>query len=155
MAIRVLFVCLGNICRSPMAEAVFGHLVAEAGLEDQIVVDSVGTGSWHVGERPHRGTRDVLRRHGVAYDGRARQVTALDVQGDDTYIIAMDQSNLAELVRRFGPHPRLHRLLDFVPDVPERDVPDPYYSGNFDHVYGLVSAAAQALLAGIRAEHDL
>ena len=71
MPVRVLFVCLGNICRSPMAEGVFQHLVDEAGLSDRIEVDSAGASSWHIGERPPR-TRNVLRQHGIAYDGRAR-----------------------------------------------------------------------------------
>jgi hypothetical protein len=77
--IRVLFVCLGNICRSPMAEAVFQHLVNEAGLVAQIVVDSAGTGDWHVGEPAHTGTRRVLTQRGIAYNGRARQVGAREV----------------------------------------------------------------------------
>ncbi|MDT8304626.1 MAG: low molecular weight protein-tyrosine-phosphatase [Anaerolineae bacterium] len=152
--IHVNFVCLGNICRSPMAEAVFTRLVAEAGLEDEIVVDSAGTGSWHIGEPAHPGTRRVLQRHGIDYTGRARQVTREDMHPDH-YVIAMDQSNLDELRRRYGGHPRLYRLLDFAGNGAERDVPDPYYTGNFDYVYRLVEDGARGLLAHIRQEEGV
>src|SRR5687767_3765018 len=92
--IRVLFVCMGNICRSPMAEAVFENLVKQAGLSDQIAIDSAGTDGWHAGERAHQRTRDVLRRNGIVYEGCARQVTREDLQRFD-YLVAMDSDNLA------------------------------------------------------------
>ena len=154
MTVRVLFVCLGNICRSPMAEAVFQHLVDEAGLSSQIGVDSAGTGSWHVGEQAHRGTRHVLREKGIAYDGRARQVDWDDLE-EETYVIAMDQSNVDQLYRRFGDHPRLQRLLDFATEHDEENVPDPYYSGNFSYVYELVEDGCRGLLAHIRAAEEI
>lgn len=136
-----------------MAEAVFQHLVNEAGLADRIVVDSAGTGDWHVGEPAHVGTRWVLKQRGIAYDGRARQVTARDWD-EQTYIVAMDESNLRELRRRFGNHPRLYRLLDFAAgDV--RDVPDPYYTGLFDYVYELVEEGCRGLLAMIREKENV
>jgi protein-tyrosine phosphatase len=151
--IRVLFVCLGNICRSPMAEAVFQHLVNEAGLADQIMVDSAGTGDWHVGEPAHTGTRRVLTQRGIPYNGRARQVAAPDMV-EQTYIIAMDDSNVKELRRRFSDHPQLYRLLDFAAgDV--RDVPDPYYTGSFDYVYELVEEGCRGLLAMIREKENV
>jgi protein-tyrosine phosphatase len=137
-----------------MAEAVFRKLVAEEGLEGQIVVDSAGTGSWHVGEPAHQGTRRVLRRHGIDYAGRARQVTTADM-APTHYIVAMDRSNIDELRRRFGDHPRLYRLLDFAGDVDERDVPDPYYNGNFDDVYRLVEAGSRGLLDHICEQEGL
>lgn len=137
-----------------MAEAVFRKLVADEGLEGQIVVDSAGTGSWHVGELAHQGTRRVLRRHGIDYAGRARRVTRDDM-APSHYIVAMDQSNMDELRRRFGDLPRLYRLLDFARDVEERDVPDPYYNGNFDYVYRLVEAGSRGLLDHIREEEGL
>lgn len=154
MPVKVLFVCLGNICRSPMAEGVFQKMVDEAGLTGKITVDSAGTGSWHVGEAAHPGTQRVLRQHGIAYNGRARQVKAADMQ-EDTYVIAMDQSNLTDLRRKFGDHPRLYRLLDFARGIDVKNVPDPYYSDNFDTVYQLVEAGCRGLLATIRQETGL
>lgn len=151
--VRVLFICLGNICRSPMAEAVFRHKVAEAGLGDKIAVDSAGIGPWHVGEKAHPSTRRVLAKHGIEYDGRARQIQAHDLdagQNSRTYLIAMDQENVEDLRRQFGQPPRLHRLLDFASHHTERDVPDPYYSGHFDLVYEWVEDGCQGLLKQIR-----
>ena len=154
MAVKVLFVCLGNICRSPMAEAVFQKMVDEAGLSDRIIVDSVGTGSWHVGEKAHQGTRRVLAQHGIDYNGRARQVRSSDID-QQTYVVAMDQSNLNDLQRNFGQHPRLYRLLDFASQNEVRDVPDPYYNDNFEYVYQLVADGCAGLLATIRAQEGL
>ena len=94
--IRVLFVCTGNICRSPMAEGVFQHLVEEAGLSNQIRADSAGTTGYHVGESAHRGTLKVLRQHGIPYDGRSRRVTSADFVDFD-YILAMDQGHLQSM----------------------------------------------------------
>lgn len=154
--LRVLFVCLGNICRSPMAEAVFQRQVDSAGLADRFEIDSAGTGGWHAGEPAHRGTQAVLRRNGIAYTGRARQVQPADLQRFD-YVIAMDQENVADLRRldRAGAlDGKLHRLLDFAPGG-LRDVPDPYYTGQFDLVYELVNAGAAGLLEFVRAERGL
>lgn len=152
MTVRVLFVCLGNVCRSPMAEAVFQHLVDEAGLTDQITSDSAGLDDYHIGERAHPGTRAVLRQHGIAYEGRARCVTRADFERFD-YILAMDDNNLADLETMAPPGSRavIRRFLDFAADVPTREVPDPYYSGKFDYVYGLVRQGAEGLLAHLRA----
>lgn len=147
--ITVLFVCLGNICRSPMAEAVFQKMVDDAGLSTQIQVDSAGTGSWHVGEPAHHGTQKVLAQHNIPYNGRARQVASRDFVNDADYIIAMSQSNYNDLVKRFGTHPHLYRLLEFAKKVDERDVPDPYYTGNFDYVYGLVTNGCRGLFAEV------
>ena len=155
MAVKVLFVCLGNICRSPMAEAVFTQMVADAGLSEQIAVDSAGTGAWHVGETAHPGTRRVLSRNGINYAGRARQVNRADMADQKTYIIAMAAENMSDLRRRFGDHPRLYRLLDFATNADVRDVPDPYYEGNFGYVYELVVDGSRGLLETIREAEGL
>ena len=155
MTVQVLFVCLGNICRSPMAEAVFQKLIDENGLSEQVLVDSAGTSAYHIGERAHPGTRRVLARSGIPYDGRARQIGAADVSGTSTYLIAMDGDNVDDLRRRFGDLPNLHRLLEFAGQTSVRDVPDPYYSDNFDYVYRLIDDGCRGLLATIRANEGL
>jgi protein-tyrosine phosphatase len=157
--IRVLFVCTGNICRSPMAEAVFQKLVRDAGLSDHIEIDSAGTGHWHAGERAHPGTLRVLRKHGIEdYDGRARALRTDDLKRFD-YVIVMDDGHLDDvryLQRRHGDgRAQVARLLDFAPKAGEDEVPDPYYSGEFDRVYDLVLAGARGLLAHLRKEHNL
>ncbi len=154
--VRVLFVCSGNICRSPMAEGVFQHMVDEAGLSDRIVVDSAGTGPWHVGESAHRGTRQALKRHGIDYRGRARQVTRADYDGFD-YILAMDRENLSDLRRlaRDDDEAALSLFLDYAPQARQREVPDPYYNGRFELVYDLVRQASTGLLRHIREQHGL
>lgn len=147
----VLFVCLGNICRSPLAEGVFRHLARERGLEDHFRVDSAGTGAWHVGEPPDPRSREVAERHGVALDDqRARQVRPADFDEFDL-IVAMDADNLRTLERlRPGREHRasLRRLRDVDPDPGDGDVPDPYYGGprGFDEVYEMVKRSAEALL---------
>ena len=148
--VRVLFVCLGNICRSPMADAIFRELVSDAGLHDRFEIDSAGTGSWHVGQQPHPGTRRVLAEHGVQYRHKARQVSRAELNDWD-YIIALDDSNLSSL----KPMPdgftgELGLLLDYAPQAGVRDVPDPYYTGKFEEAYALVEAGCRGLLSDIR-----
>lgn len=157
--IRVLFVCLGNICRSPMAEAVFQHLVDEAGLSDQFHIDSAGTGDWHVGEMAHIGTRTVLRKHHIHYDGRARQFKSHDWSAFD-YILAMDESNLRDIMRLKPSHAHAEAKLflsyanaDKATSVTE--VPDPYYTGKYDQTYDLVLIGAKSLLASLRKKHGI
>lgn len=139
-----------------MAEAVFRHKVKEAGLEDRVQVDSAGTGDWHVGQPPHAGTRKLLDTKRIRWNGiTARQVTKEDLLKFD-YVVAMDNSNLRNLRAlagdAAGSGTKLCLLTDFVPDARVADVPDPYYTGNFEEVYELVNAGCEALLERIKAE---
>ncbi len=151
---RVLFVCLGNICRSPTAHGVFASLVENGGLAEYIEVDSCGTGGWHVGEPPDsRATAEAGAR---GYDHsplRARQLRAADFRDFD-YILAMDEANLAELRAlrppAFAGH--LGLFLEFAPQRREREVPDPYYGGDagFVRVLDMVEEASEGLLREIQ-----
>ena len=146
----VLFVCLGNICRSPLAEGVFRHLVAEAGLAGRFVVDSAGTGAWHEGERADPRSIQVAAAHGVALEGRARQVREEDLRAFDL-VVAMDRDNLAvleELSSAAGGTARVQLLRAFDPTADGDEVPDPYYGGpqGFEKVYRMVHAACEGLL---------
>jgi protein-tyrosine phosphatase len=153
MATRVLFVCLGNICRSPAAEGVFRHLVAEAGLAHEFVIDSAGTGAWHIGQPADDRMRRAARARGISLSSIARQVVASDFDNYD-WIFAMDTSNLQHLRRHShaSPHARMRLFRDFDPDAPGTDVPDPYYGGpeGFADVLDIVTRTSKALLTHLR-----
>lgn len=146
---RVLFVCMGNICRSPTAEGVFRHHVAEAGLGEKIFVDSAGTHAYHVGDPPDRRAYAAAERRGILLvDIRARRVSDEDFERFD-YIIAMDEDNAAHLKDQSPPehHPKVRLFLEFSSSG-EREVPDPYYGGaaGFERVLDLVEDASRGLL---------
>ena len=151
----VLFVCLGNICRSPLAEGVFAHLVLKAGLADRFEIDSAGTGSWHVGEGPDARATIVANQHGVRLDSCARQITEEDLLHFD-YVIAMDLENLRSVQRMAGrtqSEAQIRLLRDFDREGEGSEVPDPYYGGasGFETVYEMVHRSCQNLLDKLRA----
>ncbi|RMF12661.1 MAG: low molecular weight phosphotyrosine protein phosphatase [Candidatus Dadabacteria bacterium] len=148
----ICFVCLGNICRSPLAEGVAEAEARKRGLP--LVIESAGTGGWHVGEPPDRRMQAVARRHGIDLSRkRAQQVTSGDAERFDLFV-AMDRDNLDTLRRILPDGTRIHRLLDFC-DEPYSDVPDPYYGGDegFALVWRLVSSGVHALLDQVERLH--
>ena len=155
---RLCFVCLGNICRSPTAEAVMRARVAAAGLGDEVTVESAGTGSWHIGEPSDRRAIGEARRRGIAMDGRAQQFTAGDFARFDL-VLAMDRRNAADL-RGIAPTredaAKVRLLREFDPGAPagDLDVPDPYFGGadGFEDVFDMVERACAGLLQHLRAE---
>jgi protein-tyrosine phosphatase len=151
----ILFVCLGNIVRSPLAENLFLHLADQAGVGDKYLVDSAGTGSWHVGEQPDSRMRRVAADHGFEYSGRARQFERRDFDRFDL-IIAMDRHNrsdLLKLARSEADRARVHLLREFDPlGGSNAEVPDPYYGGidGFEKVFRIVERACNGLLESLQ-----
>lgn len=152
--IKVLFVCLGNICRSPTAEGVFRKLVEEQGLLDKIEIDSAGTHAYHVGSAPDSRAQEAARRRGIDMSSLVgRRVDDGDFYIFD-YILAMDESNEYHLREMAPPKEiyRIRRFLEFAPERTEREVPDPYYGGDkgFENVLDLVGDASEGLIAEIK-----
>jgi protein-tyrosine phosphatase len=159
--VRLLFVCMGNICRSPTAEGVMRGLLREQRLEQLVEVDSAGTGAWHLGSPPDERATAAARSRGVTLEGAARVVTPSDFEDFDL-ILAADRRNLGELraAAPAGARARLHLLREFDPasrGAPDLDVPDPYYGGpdGFEHVLDLVDAACRGVLDALRADGRL
>lgn len=152
--IKVLFVCLGNICRSPSAEGVFRKLVEEQGLLDQVEIDSAGTHAYHIGSPPDERAQEAASRRGINMSSlRGRRVDEGDFYVFD-YVLAMDQSNEYHL-REMAPAEEVHKIklfLDYAPQRSESEVPDPYYGGHsgFEHVLDLIEDASEGLLADIK-----
>jgi protein-tyrosine phosphatase len=157
--VRLLFVCMGNICRSPTAEAVMRDLVRREGLDGTVEIDSAGTGAWHVGNPPDRRSTAAARRRGIVMQGAARQVAAADFDTHDL-LLAADAQNVAELravAADAEAAAKVRLLREFDPEAVasgDLDVPDPYYGGpgGFEHVLDLVDRACRGLLDTLRAE---
>jgi protein-tyrosine phosphatase len=155
--VRILFVCLGNICRSPTAEGVMRHVLRQEGLEDRISVDSAGTGAWHVGKPPDERATEAARRRSIELAGKARQFSSDDFDSADL-IVAMDEDNrrdLLDIAPDDEARAKVRLLREFDPDSADGDldVPDPYYGGEqgFEDVLDLVEAATRGLVDELRA----
>jgi protein-tyrosine phosphatase len=153
---RILFVCMGNICRSPTAEGVMRRLLVDAGLTDRVEIESAGTGGWHAGEPPDERATLAAGRRGVTLEGAARQVRAADFRDFDL-LVAMDRANLRELLAAAPDEEaaeKVRLLREFDPaSSGDLDVPDPYYGGDrgFETVLDMVEAACRGLLDELRA----
>ncbi len=151
--VRVLFVCMGNICRSPLAEGVFRALVEHAGLADRIEIDSAGIGDWHAGELADPRTRAVAERRGLRLTSRARQVVSGDLDAFDL-VVAMDEQNLRGLrrLRASAAPAEVRRLREFDAEADDLDVPDPYEgdADGFERVHDMIERACAGLLEHVR-----
>jgi protein-tyrosine phosphatase len=153
--VRILFVCMGNICRSPLAQGVFEEVLRREGLEDEVFVDSAGTGHWHVGSPPDERALGAASVRGLDIIAqRARQIRPEDCQNFD-YILTMDEENYRTVAALCRGGAVVRPFLDFATDSPEREVPDPYYGGpdGFERVLDLVEEASEGLLEDIRERH--
>lgn len=156
--IKVLFVCLGNICRSPLAEAIFNHQIQEEGLEGKFKCDSCGTSDFHIGELPDERSIKCAEKHGMSMTHRGRQITHIDIREYD-YIIAMDKSNkrnIEALILDYRlNHDQIFLMRDFQLDADHPEVPDPYYGGEegFEEVYKILQDSISNLLIQLKKEH--
>lgn len=153
---RILFVCLGNICRSPLAESVFRHLARERGVEQHFEIDSAGTSGYHDGEGPDSRSVATARRRGIEVSGVSRKLRGEDLHRFD-YVIAMDAQNrrdIARLQQAAGGAAKVHLLREWDPEPDHRDVPDPYSGGErgFERVQDIVERACAALLEALLAQ---
>lgn len=153
MTTSVLFICLGNICRSPLAEGVFGHLAAERGVADAFIIDSAGTSGYHTGEPADTRMHAIAELHGVTLTSRSRKVTRDDFERFD-HLVCMDDANHQSLLAMGAPAGKVRALLSVLPGEALHEVPDPYYGGHdgFHVVYRLVHGACEALLDELLAE---
>ncbi|MEM8828995.1 MAG: low molecular weight protein-tyrosine-phosphatase [Cyanobacteria bacterium P01_G01_bin.19] len=153
MTYKLLFVCLGNICRSPSAENIMNHLIQEAGLTDKIVCDSAGTSGYHVGAAPDRRMNIAANKQGIELQGKSRKFIPSDLQQFDL-ILAMDRENYQDILyldREGKYEDKVYLMCDFATSKPDREVPDPYYGGQdgFDYVIDLLFDACSGLLDSV------
>ncbi|UII29318.1 low molecular weight phosphotyrosine protein phosphatase [Fulvivirga maritima] len=157
--INVLFVCLGNICRSPLAEGIFSHKIKERGIENLFNVDSCGTSQYHIGEQPDPRTVANAKENGIILDHEARQFSKVDFKAFD-YILAMDKANY-DVIERHDQNQhytdKFYLMRDFDPDFKGEDVPDPYFGGEagFQHVFEIVDRSVDSFLEFLIKEHDI
>jgi len=154
--IKVLFLCMGNICRSPAAHCAFQHLVNQAGLTDQFEIESAGTIGFHVGEAPDSRMQAAMRARKIPIIGRSRQLKAQDLEDYD-YILAMDLDNLRgaeSLIQEDGSHAKIQLFSEYCTQFSEREVPDPYYGGDrgFEHVLDMIEDGCEQLLKTLQAD---
>jgi len=153
---RLLFVCLGNICRSPMAEGVFRHVAETNGLLHLFEIDSAGMGDWHKGEAPDARAQNAARDRGIDISGQTARKVELEDFEDFDLLLAMDASNIADLydIAPQAARHKIRRFLEYAPHTDTYDVPDPYYGGaeGFNHALDLIEAAANGLLADLTAD---
>lgn len=155
--IKVLFVCLGNICRSPLAEAIFKKKIKKEGLEAMIHCDSAGTANYHVGENPDPRTVEIAGKHGVPVDHKGQQFKKTH-QSEYDYLIAMDRSNYKNMTVEMESDPdKLILMRDFDPFGKGLDVPDPWYGGmnGFEEVYQILDRSLDEFISFLKKEHDL
>ncbi len=153
---KILFVCLGNICRSPTAEGVFQHIVKEQELDPYFYIDSAGTSAWHVGEPANSKSRQIANKYGVELNSRARKFDASDFDEFDL-IIAMDEENyrnLHKMARNDRDQEKIRKMREFDPDPGNGNVPDPYYGGidGFEHVFNIIQRSSEGLLEPLKSK---
>ena len=159
MSIKVLFVCMGNICRSPTAEGIFRQLVEDNNLPHQFEIDSAGTHAYHIGQAPDERAQQIAYRQGVDLSELTARKVCADYYQQFDYILVMDKANLDDI----APHCptdlkyKIQRILDYAPQQSERDVPDPYYGGEsgFEHVYNLLQQACEGLFSQVMAAKNI
>ena len=158
MPIKIMFVCWGNICRSPTAHGILDHLLREKGLTDHVEVASSGTGSWHIGNLPHKGTREAARNHGIDLDyQRAQQISRADLSYYN-HIYVLDESvrkSVLEMIGSEGYRDRVEMFSDYDPVSHVREVPDPYFDGRFEEVFQIIERTCIALLGYLIDHYNL